>query len=153
MAGIRVDRGIEKIEVNDNGEYIEVTLNDPTFFERFGNFLKWLQNKQEELEKKEKVAPVQPEEQTEEVDIDRIIELSKERIEICRESCKALDGLFGEGCCRKVFGDMLPDENCIADFIEQITPILQGMAKKRNEQIELRYNRNRKAAQGKEKRW
>ena len=127
---IRVDRGIKRIDVNDEGGYIEVTLNDPNFFSNFAQLLKWISDKQEETEKnvEEVKETVQQGEDLENIDLEKITIFAQRHVDFCRETCERLDMLFGRDCCRKVFGEMLPDEQCIADFLDQITPIIQRMA-------------------------
>ncbi len=58
-----------------------------------------------------------------------------------------LDGLFGEGCCRKVFiGVETPGIELIGDFFEAITPLMQKFADERRDRISLMYNGRRKGA-------
>ena len=66
------------------------------------------------------------------------------RTELFTECCKKMDEVFGEGCCRKVFGNIIPDELPIMDFFEQMTPIMQRMAAERGEKLKTKYSRNRK---------
>ena len=54
-----------------------------------------------------------------------------------------LDNLFGEGCCKKVFGDIVPTPYIMADFFDQMTPILNKYANDRQAKIAEKYNRNR----------
>lgn len=149
---LRVDRGIRRIEVNDEGEYLEITLNDPTFFSRFADFLKWLESSQTELESWDKeyrgkyeIAEGQ-EQDADIIDVEAISEYANKHVDLCKETCIQLDQLFGTDSCRKVFGNMLPDEYCISDFLEKLTPIMQRMAKERDEKIQLRYDGKRKGA-------
>ena len=66
---------------------------------------------------------------------------------LCKEACAELDSLFGSGCCKKVFPDVeSPGMELIADFLDQIIPILQGFAAERNQKITSKYSPNRKGA-------
>ena len=123
-ASLRVDSGVKRIEVNDNGDYIAVNISDNSFFKRFDDFVAWLNAKNEEA--------------------DRIANDSSgdftERFgaydALCKEACAELDSLFGSGCCKKVFPDVeSPGMELIADFLDQIVPILQGFAAERNQKI------------------
>ena len=38
-ASLRVDSGVKRIEVNDNGDYIAVNISDNSFFKRFDDFV------------------------------------------------------------------------------------------------------------------
>lgn len=156
IGSLRVDQGIRRIEVNDDGECIEVSLNDPTFFERFASFIGWLEKEQKEFEEwsgrfRETYQDLVIEDlEGKHINASALEELAAKKVELCRNICGRLDVLFGEDCCRKVFGSILPDENSIADFIEQITPILQKLADERNESIKLKYDRNRKGARSRQ---
>lgn len=44
-ASLRVDSGVKRIEVNDNGDYIAVNISDNSFFKRFDDFVAWLNAK------------------------------------------------------------------------------------------------------------
>lgn len=134
-ASLRVDSGVKRIEVNDNGDYIAVNISDNSFFKRFDDFVAWLNAKNEEA--------------------DRIANDSSgdftERFgaynALCKEACAELDSLFGSGCCKKVFPDVeSPGMELIADFLDQIIPILQGFATERNQKITSKYSPNRKGA-------
>ena len=68
------------------------------------------------------------------------------RTETYQECCERLDKVFGEGCCRKVFGEIVPDELLIMDFIEQIGDVLHALGQERNRRMAEKYNRRRKGA-------
>lgn len=149
MDKLRVDSGIKKIEVNDNGDYISIPISDTTFYERFGTLIKNFEQKQVEIEQKS-AALSEKHKDKEEFDADAIIDVTSLYAEICRYTCAELDNLFGGGCCRKVFvGIENPGIELIGDFFEQITPLLNQYAKERNQKINLMYSRNRKGARSK----
>ena len=152
IGSLRVDKGIRRIEVNDEGECIEISLNDPTFFERFAAFVGWLEKEQKEFSewndrfRQNYQELVTRDEDGDHLNAPALEEYAGKKVELSRNVCDRLDLLFGENCCKKVFGNILPDENSIADFIEQITPILQKLAQERSQSIQLRYDRSRKGA-------
>lgn len=152
MEKLRIDSGIKRIEVNDDGEYICIPINDASFYERFGNILKWFDDKQIDIERqvKEFSEKHQDDKETEGVNVEAAMDAINMYSNLCKEVCSQLDELFGEGCCRKVFpGIQSPDIELIWDFFEQINPILQKFAQERNQKINLKYNRNRKGARSK----
>ena len=155
---LRVDNGLRKVKVNDQGEYIEFSVNDSTFFDKYADMLSWVTKKHREVEQNEaenmkKIRSASSGEDTaadqDTLEVDMIRELARMRTEFYRECCQKLDLLFGEGCCKKVFGNVVPDDLLIEDFLEQITPILEKLGKERNEKLSLKYNRNRKGANSK----
>lgn len=146
MDSLRINSNIKTIEVNDAGECISIPIGDTTFFERFGNIIKYFEQKKEEIDRQEKELSEKYEGKPED-DIDRVMDAVRYYSELCREVCVQLDKLFGEGCCRKVFaGIEAPGVELIVDFFEQITPLLQKYFNERNQQINAKYNRARKGA-------
>lgn len=57
---------------------------------------------------------------------------------------------MGEGCCRKVFGNIVPDDLLIMDFLEQLTPAIEALGKERNKKLSTKYSRDRKGANSSE---
>lgn len=138
---LHVDNGLRKIKVNDAGEYIEVSVNDSTFFDRFADLLVWIGSKEKEL------GQFGEDHKADDISNPEVIrEVVRKRTETYRECCQRLDILFGEGCCRKVFGNVVPDDMLITDFLEQITPVIEELGKERNQKLSLKYSRGRKGA-------
>lgn len=138
---LQVDNGLRRIKVNADGEYIEVSVNDSTFFDRFADLLVWIGDKEKELEQygeTHKAGDLK--------DMEVIWELVRKRTETYQECCQRLDVLFGEGCCRKVFGNIVPDDLLIMDFLEQLTPVIEELGRERNQKLSGKYNRGRKGA-------
>ena len=146
MDSLRVDSGIKKIEVNDNGDYISIPISDTTFYERFGALIKNFEKKQAEIEQQGKELSEKHKDKPDD-DVDMIVDVFDLYSKLCKDVCAELDKLFGEGCCRKVFvGVKIPSVELIGDFFEQIVPLLNQYAKERNQKIDLMYNQNRKSA-------
>ena len=131
---LRVNNNIKKIEVNDKGECIEISLNNAKFFDEFGELVNWLNEKQKDLDEMTEPA---------EDDIDGIAKVMSMRTSMLKELATRLDKMFGAGACKKIFGDIIPDEVLVADFLEQITPFIEQLARERNEKLTSKYNRNR----------
>lgn len=146
MDRLRVDSGIKNIDVNDQGEYISIPISDTSFYERFGEILKYFDNKQADIERQAKELAGKHEGKPND-DTDMIIDSVKMYSDLCKDVCTQLDKLFGEGCCRKVFvGVESPGVELIGDFFEQITPLLKQYADERNQKFNTKYNRSRKGA-------
>ena len=139
---LRVDNGIRKIGVNDNGDYIEISINDSSIFDRFADLMVWMKKKEKELEQFQRDGAGK-----DTTDPEVIREYTGKRTETYRVCCGRLDAIFGEGCCRKVFGDVsVPDEVLVIDFIEQIAPVLEDLGKERNRRMSEKYSRRRRGA-------
>ena len=56
----------------------------------------------------------------------------EERASLSEQFVEVIDGIFGEGTIRKYFADnyeqvhnFLPGENCVIDFFNEITPVME----------------------------
>lgn len=156
---IRVDNGKRKIGVNDNGDYIEISVNDRELHSKFANLLDWLEKQQQIIEKKGKElsrkhgnGPLISEDEDGKVEVNAsaLVDVTSVETECHKECCEKIDEVFGKDTCKKVFGDVIPDFALIEEFFEQITPVLQKLSEERGEKISNRYTR-RQMAKGKRK--
>lgn len=147
---IKIDNGVRKIGVNDNGDYIELSVNDRDLHMRFAELMKWFDEKQKqvgetekELSKKYGNAPVIAEEEdgTVTVNTSAVVDITAAETDIYKECCEKIDYVFGENTCKKVFGNVIPDFKLIMEFFEQMTPVLKKLSMERAEKIGNRYSR------------
>ena len=131
MNKIRVQSGI-RVEVNDEGEFIIINIDDQNFISRFYGIIEKLEDV------KKKVNSHKSKDTRENLEF---------YIEQIKEIMVSIDELFGEESCRKIFGDIVPSPVLIADFFEQITPVVEQYAKKRRAAISQKYGRGRKVSQ------
>lgn len=149
MDSLRVGNGIKNIEVNDHGEYISIPISDASFYERFAAVIGNFEKKKEEISQKAKELS-EKHKGKEEYDAEMIMDGVHLYSDLCKYTCKELDNLFGDGCCRKVFtGVEIPGVELIGEFFDSISPIITQYAKERNQKICTMYNRNRKGARSK----
>ena len=127
MAGIRVNTGAKKIEVNDSGDYIVLNFGDHSFPERFFAMTDRIQAMAEESEPEE--AEIRERYEAGSLELTRALTSLDCRI---HERISAeVDGLFGEGTCRKVFGDIVPGIELYEDFFNQLMPYFQQFGEER----------------------
>lgn len=132
MSSIRVSPGVKRIEVNDAGECIELNLGDQTFstrfyqmFDRVDEGIARAQPRAAELDNKYKDASPSERERA-------MCEFNVEVHKILKDE---VDGFFGEGTCRKVFGDIVPHYSMYLDFFEQLKPFFVEYANERVEKM------------------
>ena len=136
MEKLRIDNGLKKIEVNDEGEYIYFSLNDTNFFSKYADLVTLMESKKgmyDELEDGE-------------TDHDKLVAIAKMRADTCAEVCGKIDEMFGENASKKVFGPIIPDEVLISEFFDAINPIIDKFSRERAQQINNKYNGRRKGA-------
>lgn len=149
---IKIDNGIRRIGVNDAGEYIELSVNDNTLIERFADLLTWIDEEEKNMERigKELVKKygngpiIKRNENHTTINTPALSDMVKAEADLYRRCCEKIDYVFGKDTCKKVFGNIVPNDVLIWKFFEQITPIMEKMAAERGEKIHLRYNRNKK---------
>ena len=133
MSGIRVNTGVKRIEVNDNGDFITLSLHDNAFLENFFSLYENLKKMAEESAQKETAIR---ERYKDSADADgQLRETFSLYSEAGRSLTEEVDKLFGEGTCKKVFGDITPSFELFIEFFEQLTPYLQEFAKEKSRRI------------------
>lgn len=148
MDSLRIDNGLKKIDVNDAGEYIEFSVASNDFFKAFSDLLQWFdaQENRQDIKDMEKQQEDVVSENGEGINYEALNNVLDIREKISKEACVKIDAIFGTEASRKVFGGIIPDIFMIADFFEQITPLIEKYAKERNQSINKKYNKNRKGA-------
>ncbi len=121
---IRV-RSALRISVNDEGGEILIPVEDAQFIEDFFTALDGFTKIRDNI--RSRTAGLEG------------AELVKPVIEELRNVTAELDRLFGEGCCRKVFGDTVPSPYAIADFFEQMMPIIESYTAARQQRMAEKY--------------
>lgn len=146
MDSLRIDNGLKKIEVNDNGEYIEFSVINSDFFRSFFELLRWFdeQENREDIKEMEEQGDKVVSDDGSKINYDAANKVLDIRDKMIKEACEKIDNIFGDNASRKIFGSILPDMYMIADFFEQITPLIEKYAKERNQSISKKYNKGRK---------
>ncbi len=154
------EENLAKVFLNSDDDYIYINEKDATIFDRFAAFMKWLEEKEADIRKKEEeyekrfgkdIVKVGEDGEVEDVNADAFVQFSRLRTETYKESAGRIDDIFGEGTLRKYFRkfyevnpDFVPDDECLYDFIEEMTPILNELFADRSKRLALKYNRDRK---------
>ncbi len=133
MAGIRVDTGDRQIEVNDQGDYITLRFSDQSFPNRVFAMTERVQAKAQQVKADEEALREAHKEDTDPFPYMRAEAAMNE--EIHRYIMTEVDGVFGEGTCRKVFGDIVPDIALFEDFFNQLTPFFEEYGRQRAEKL------------------
>jgi rRNA processing protein Gar1 len=150
MEELVLDRGLKKIAIKDeDGEVItvlNVNVADAGTAERFGRIITDLQ---EIYKKCENEAAVWKREHTENVvdtDIAKELQINNIRIKYLKQIVEKIDDLFGENTIKNVYGNIIPDEVALLDFVENVIPVMNKLFGKRYEMNRKRYNSGRKGA-------
>lgn len=122
MAGIRVNTGVKRIEVNDAGEYIELNFGDQSLGTRFYSMWERINAKADEVQKQLEAAKN---------DNENIKSLLTVNEDFHRYMMAEIDGCFGADTCRKVFGNIIPAIDMVDDFFTQLLPYFEQGANER----------------------
>lgn len=124
MSKLRIQRESIKIDVNDQGEFIELPLDDESFPKRVYALLENFQAKQEELNNQL--------EEINDITDGQAIDLNEE-IHLFFKG--EIDRVFGAETCRKVFGDITPSVGLLSQFFEQIEPYFEQFKQKKTAKL------------------
>lgn len=124
---IRIERHEKRVEVNDKGECIVFRVSDPSFISALldlaGNF--------EEFHKQqsEKIKQIEESKDGEKNTIQAAVNLN---LELSQQMAGKINALFDEDACKKIFGSDTPSLVMLADFFEQIEPLVKKFAEEEN---------------------
>ena len=129
MEKIRIQRNVKQIEVNDNGDFITLDFDDLNLPYRYYGMLKKFEKDRARLtnELAEKLKGKPADICTEEL-------VAAER-ELNIYFPDAVDKVFGEGTCRKVYGDILPSLEMHMQFFDLIRPYFEEEAARRQQRM------------------
>ena len=124
-----------KIELNKQGDYTAISLDDSTLFDRFVAGFKHLAQLSDEMP--DKIAEIEKKYADKEdfsSAVDRTLEISKVNVSFSKEASKVIDGIFGADTLKKYFRNIydeipefLPNADCILEFFEKITPEMEKL--------------------------
>ena len=140
---IRVDTGVKKIEVNDERETISLNFADQSFPTRYFAMLDEFEAQQEVFQKEAEALDREFEEK-QLSDYDRSRKTAEFNLKVHQFFKERVEGLFGEGTCRKVFGDIVPSVDLYVDFINQLAPFFEKYGKERQKKLMKKYSPKRK---------
>lgn len=131
MGGIRVNTGAKRIEVNDNGDYIVLDFGDNSFPDRFFSMIDRVQEHGDACTKELEKISSEHKEGSDGYTRAAASLLRKVHEEIMGE----VDGFFGPGTCKKVFGDIVPGIELYDDFFAQLMPYFEQAGKERAQRM------------------
>lgn len=150
MEEIKLSSGIKKIAIKDeDGDLITVitvdTANADTA-KKFAGVIDKLNNISENCEKEASEWRKNHKDDMDDINVDAALELNSIRVKYLKQITESIDGLFGEDAMKQIYGDIVPDELAIVEFVEQVIPVMNKLFNKRFEQIQNRYNVKRRGA-------
>lgn len=131
MAGIRVNNGAKRIEVNDDGDYIVLNFADQSFPDRFFSMLDRVTETTNAAQKKEDEIKAKYESGS----MDLLRAVSSLNREVHASIASEIDGFFGADTCKKVFGDIVPGIDLVDDFFQQLMPYFRQYGQERAQRM------------------
>lgn len=130
MDRIRIQRNVKRIEVNDNGEFITLDFDDLNLPYKFYGMLKKLET--DRVEFAERFSESLKGKSNAEC-LDEFIAAERDLNIYFRD---AVDEVFGEGTCRKVYGDILPSLEIHMQFFDALRPFFEEELKRRRQKMD-----------------
>ena len=123
--------GLYKIELNDMGDYIEISTADAGIFDRFVETYRQIVSAAKELPRRyreiEKARVIPGHE-------NKTVEKIRANVRFYEESAEKIDLVFGQGTLKKYFRehyekipDFMPRTEYFIDFFEQMVPVLEKL--------------------------
>lgn len=123
--------GLYKIELNNMGDYIEISTADTGLFDRFVETYRQIVSAAKELPRRyraiEKVRVIPGHE-------NKTVEKIRANVRFYEESAEKIDLVFGQGTLKKYFRehyekipDFMPGTEYFIDFFEQMAPVLEKL--------------------------
>ena len=124
---ISVSRAITKVILNENGDFIELNMDDQALPVKLADLAKVFEYAARDFEAK-----------CEEVGdgTGGAIAAARLNLEICENLQKEIDAVLGEGVCRKVFGSITPGISAYVEFFSQLQGIMDAAGEERRKRIE-----------------
>ena len=139
MEELVLDSGVRKIAIkNEDGDVITVLSINVADADTAENC-----EKEAAAWKKEHA---QDEVDSDNVDVESVLQANRIRVKYLKQIAAEIDGLFGEDTVKNVYGDFTPDETALVEFVEKIIPVMNKLFGKRYEMTRKRYNSGRKGA-------
>lgn len=146
MEEIKLSSGVKKIAIKDeDGDLITVitvdTANADTA-KKFAGVIDKLNNISQNCEKEanEWRKNHKDDMNVDDINVDAALEINSIRVKYLKQITESIDGLFGEDAMKQIYGDIVPDELAIVEFVEQVIPVMNKLFNKRFEQVQNRYN-------------
>lgn len=150
MEEIKLSSGIKKIAIKDeDGDLITVitvdTANADTA-KKFAGVIDKLNNISENCEKEASEWRKNHKDDMDDINVDAALEMNSIRVKYLKQITESINGLFGEDAMKQIYGDIVPDELAIVEFVEQVIPVMNKLFNKRFAQVQNRYNVKRRGA-------
>nr|DAW44987.1 MAG TPA: tail assembly chaperone protein [Bacteriophage sp.] len=126
---IKVSKYIKKIKVNENGEYLEINLNDSGLLENYTNMAYEIKTCTES-EISNKDIDVNND------NLEAMINSLKKVLSSHKKLAGIIDKYMGEGTCKKVFGIKYPTADSVFEFLIQYQALLEQYTGEKLESME-----------------
>ena len=130
---ISIERGVKKIQVNDEGECILLPMGDQAFISDLlaltRNFDAVSAQYYERVSEIEKMP-----DSTQREALEKVSALAAANLEICNTLKASVDATFRDEVCRKVFGNITPSLSAFTEFFAQLSSLVQTFGAELNEE-------------------
>ncbi len=147
MDGLRIENWTRKIEVNDQGETIEYSVADSSFYEELILFAQWIQSDEIRAQAEEVAKQIDARKKADEkLDLNTASEINSIEKNMSIIACEKIDKMFGEEASRKVFGNIIPTMDVVVAFLNAVVPMVKKNVDERNKKVNSQYNKGRRGA-------
>lgn len=136
---ISVSKAITKVILNENGDFIELNMDDQTLPVKLADLAKVFEDAARDFEAKREGFGD---------GTGGAIAAAKLNLEMCESLQKEIDAVLGEGVCSKVFGPITPGISAYVEFFSQLQNIMNSAWDERRKRIDERVKKYAKYDKG-----
>lgn len=154
MEQVKLSTGYKSIAIRDEEDdqvvtVLRINVSDARSADKFAHIIDQLNSISERCDAEMKRWKEEHSSQTlitgeKDNDIKIALDINNIRVKYLKEIIAALDDLFGEGTIRNIYGDIVPDETALFEFVEQVIPVMNNLFGRRFEQMKQKYNTRRR---------
>lgn len=149
MEEIKISTGIKKIAIKDEEDNLITVLSvdtaDAEVAEKFNDIINALNNISTTCTEEFAEWKSQNKEAADN-DIETVLAANRIRVKALTGIMDEIDSLFGEGSIKNVYGDTIPDELAIVEFVEKIVPVMNELFERRYKLVRQKYNVKKRGA-------
>lgn len=130
ITSLRVERQAKKIQVNDQGEYIVLNLDDQQFLPELLGLMNDFKGIAEKNEARVHEIEAMPD-GTDKEYMAKVEASAAFNLEVCKVLKQRIDQTFHDDVCRKVFGNIIPSITAFAEFFDQLGELIKKFTEER----------------------
>ena len=151
MDNISLKTGVKEIAIrNEDDEVVtilKINTSDSSTFNKFNLIAEHLHELSAKSQQEIKKWYEDYGKHDQDITIEDVCAINSIRTKFLKNICDELDELFGKGTIEQIYGNIIPDEVAITEFVDSVTPIVSRFFNERIAENKKKYSSGRKPNQ------